>query len=200
MLVIALTGGIGSGKSTISDIFKSKNVPVIDTDVIARKLADKGTIAYQKIINAFGIEILKPDKEIDRKFLRQLVFSSKEKRLQLEKILHPLIWDEVRSQISKIDSPYTIVVVPLLLENKNNINELTFDRIVVVDIKKELQIKRVKKRDDSDESIIENIISSQVPRETRLAAADDIIENSSNLENLQQKIEDLHQYYLDLSC
>lgn len=200
MLVIALTGGIGSGKTTVSNIFKSKNIPVIDTDIIARELVEPGKPAYKSIINTFGKNILNENKTINRQALRQLVFSSVQKRLQLEKILHPLIWDEVRAQLSSNDAPYCIVVVPLLLENKTNIKEVSFDRILVIDIEENLQINRVIKRDNSNESIIKDIIKSQVSRQSRLDAADDVITNTSNIDALHEKVEIFHKQYLKLSA
>lgn len=199
MLVIALTGGIGSGKTTVSEIFKSKNIPIIDTDIIAKKLVEQGKPAYAEIIKVFGEKILTKDKDINRLALRQLIFSSDKKRLQLEKILHPLIWNEVNYQLSLITAPYCIVVVPLLIENLSQVKPILFDRILVIDVEEQLQINRIQRRDDCDDSIIKNIIKSQVSRQTRLDAADDIIINSSSLDSLSEKIENIHQQYLKQS-
>ena len=199
MLVIALTGGIGSGKTTVSEIFKSKNIPIIDTDIIAREIVEQGKPAYTEVVNNFGVEILSDDKSINRKVLRQLIFSSNKKRLQLEKILHPLIWNEVKSQLSLITAPYCIVVVPLLLENISQEKPISFDRILVIDIEEEIQINRVKKRDDCNNSTIKNIINSQVSRQTRLDAANDIIVNSNNVDSLNEKVENLHKKYLKMA-
>ena len=199
MLVIALTGGIGSGKTTISEIFKSKNIPIIDTDIIAKELVEQGKPAYAEIIKVFGEKILTKDKDINRQALRQLIFSSDKKRLQLENILHPLIWNEVNSQLSLITAPYCIVVVPLLIENLSQVKPILFDRILVIDVEEQIQINRVQRRDDCDDSIIKNIIKSQVSRQTRLDAADDIIINSNNLDSLNEKVEQLNQQYLKLS-
>ena len=199
MLVIALTGGIGSGKTTVSNIFKSKNIPVIDTDIIARQVVKQGKPAYLQIITTFGENILTDEKEIDRQALRTIVFSSAQEREKLENILHPLIWNEVRSQLSLINAPYCVVVVPLLLEKKSNINEISFDRILVLDIDEKSQIERVKKRDNCEEAIVRNIINSQVTRQTRLRAADDILVNTNDITALQEKVELLHQQYMKLS-
>ena len=199
MLVIALTGGIGSGKSTVSDLFEEKGISVIDTDIIARKLTEKDQIAYQKVVNTFGHDILTSDKKINRSVLRELIFSSESKRTQLENILHPLIWNEVRNQLSETTSPYCIVVVPLLLEKESNINEVKFDRVLVIDTDETTQIQRVKNRDNSDDSVIKNIINSQVSRDTRISAADDVIYNLDDLPHLKEEVENLHQKYLKFS-
>jgi len=199
MFVIALTGGIGSGKTTVSDIFKSKNIPVIDTDIIARQVVEKDKPAYTKIIKLFGEGILDKDKNINRAKFRQLIFSSAEKRLQLEALLHPIIWQEVISQLESLSSAYCIVVVPLLFETSSEEKKLHFDRIATVDITPEMQIKRVRERDDIDEKTINNIINSQVSRQTRLNAADDIISNTGNFDQLNEEVHKLHLQYLDLS-
>lgn len=199
MLTIALTGGIGTGKTTVSDIFKSKDILIVDTDIIARKIVEKDNLAYQMVIKKFGNDILDKDKNINRQALRELIFSSEKKRLDLESILHPIIWDEVKSKLNspEINSPYCIVVVPLLLENKNKY--VKFDRILVIDANEKTQIKRTKNRDNNSESIIKNIINSQVSRQVRIDAADDIILNTNNLESLEDKVNELHEKYLKLS-
>ena len=204
MLVIALTGGIGSGKTTVSEIFKSKNIPIIDTDVIARQLVEKDKPAYIEIIKIFGEDILDKDKNINRKILRKIIFSSEEKRLQLENILHPLIWEVVDSELKKIKSysdlpPYCIVVVPLLIENLAKNKPIKFDRILVIDIEEKLQVQRTMKRDDCDELSANKIIKSQISRQTRIDAADDIIVNTGDLDFLNENIEKLHKKYIELT-
>lgn len=199
MQLIALTGGIGSGKTTVSDIFKSKNVPVIDTDIIARQIVELDKPAYNEIIKVFGEKILNTDKNIDRQALRNLIFSSSEKRLKLEKILHPIIWDEVQNQLKSITSTYCIIVVPLLLENNDKIKPIKFNRILVIDTPENVQIKRATTRDNSDESIVKKIMDNQVSRQERTAAADDIILNAENLDSLNTKVSQLHEKYLQLS-
>lgn len=204
MLVIALTGGIGSGKTTVSEIFKTKNIPVIDTDIIARQIVEKGKPAYNEIIKQFGEEILNKNKNIDRQFLRELIFSSTKKRLQLENILHPIIWNKVKSQLASISSnvsvtpPYCIVVVPLLLENSSKTRPITFDRVLVIDVPEEIQLERSTKRDNSSESITKNIMKNQVSRQIRINAADDIIINTKDLDFLKNQIEELHNKYIKL--
>ena len=199
MYVIALTGGIGSGKTTISDIFKEKNVPIIDTDVIAREIVEPNKLAYREIIKTFGEVILNTDRTINRQALRKLIFSYPEKRLQLESILHPIIWQEVNSQLNSLSTAYCVVVVPLLLENLSKITRVKFDRILVVDVEEETQIIRSQKRDNSDMKEIKNIIQNQVSRQTRLDSADDIILNEGNIDSLNGKVNNLHLEYLKLS-
>lgn len=199
MLIVALTGGIGSGKTTVSKIFKEKNIPIIDTDIIARIIVEPNKQAYIKIIKAFGEEILNKDKTINRQDLRKLIFSSTEKRIQLESILHPIIWQEVKSQLSSLTSPYCVVVVPLLFENLSKITEVTFDRILVIDVEEGVQLERCLKRDQSDLEEIKNIIKSQVSRQTRINGADDIILNNISTSSLNKKVSDLHLKYLKLS-
>lgn len=200
MFIIALTGGIGSGKTTVSDIFKSKNIPIIDTDVISHQAVALNKPAYTNIIDIFGKEILTRNKEIDRIKLRQLIFSSVEKKHQLENILHPIIWHEVLTQLKNItSSPYCIVVVPLLFETVSTKKDVSFDRIAAVDVTEEMQVKRVTERDNCDHTIIKNIMKNQVSRQHRLDAADDIIINTGDLKQLNEEINKLHQQYLTLS-
>lgn len=199
MFVIALTGGIGSGKTTVSNIFKSKNIAVIDTDVISRQLVETDKPAYTQIIEQFGNEIVDNYKNIDRSKLRKLIFASAKNRLQLEKILHPIIWNEVISQLATMTTPYCIIVVPLLFETLTQEKLVTFDRILVVDLPEETQMQRIKERDNCDNTTIKNIIKSQVSRQTRLAGADDIIINTGDLAQLNTEVDRLHQKYLTLS-
>ena len=150
----------------------------------------------------FGKEIVDKDRNINRQTLRQLIFSSEKKRLQLENILHPLIWTEVKIQLSLFTqkkSPYCIVVVPLLLENSTNNRTVKFDRVLVVDVEEELQIKRTIKRDNSNAIQIKEIMKTQVSRQVRVDAADDIILNTNNLDSLHKKVNQLHKRYLGLA-
>lgn len=206
MFTIALTGGIGSGKTTVSELFQEKNIPVIDTDVIARNLVEIGKPAYNQVIKTFGTAILGSDKNIARTKLRKLIFSSDEKRIQLEQILHPLIWQEVASQLAHLDAAYAIVVVPLLFETleqiktrQKKVTMVNFDRILVIDIPEKEQIQRVQKRDKSDEPTIRNILKSQVAAQTRLEGADDVILNTVDKAQLKMEVEKLHKKYLSLS-
>lgn len=196
MLRIGLTGGIGSGKSTVCGLFQKLGVPVIDTDLIARELVEPGSAALQKIVALFGQQLLHADGSLDRARLRQLVFSDKEQLMQLEQLLHPLIREEMEQRIRTLRSPYVLLAIPLLLEKEW---QHSLDRVLVVDCSESLQRERVAKRDGSSAETIEHIIARQIPRSQRLAAADDIINNNGTIASLQQQVESLHQRYLSLA-
>ena len=195
-LVVGLTGGIGSGKSTVSAIFESLGTPVIDADQLARQLVEPGQPALDEIRNTFGERCITPDGGLDRAFMRQRAFSNNEEKHKLEAILHPKIRTRIHSWIDTLDSPYCIVVIPLLLESRQT--DLV-DRILVVDTSENEQLKRVAARDRLTHNVILKIMDAQADRETRLMAADDIIENSSDLASLESQVKALHSYYLEIS-
>ena len=197
MLRIGLTGGIGSGKSSVCEIFREFGIPIIDSDIIARTLVEPGSPALQQISLLFGEEMLQQDGSLDRAKMRERVFSNEQQREQLESLLHPLIRQQMQQQISRLDSPYVILAVPLLLE-KGWKQQL--DRVVVVDCSEEQQRERAAQRDGSSAQIIDQIIASQISREKRIAAADDVIDNSRTLESLRSQIHTLHQRYLTMAA
>jgi len=194
-LVIGLTGGIASGKTTVSDQFASFGIDVIDADVIAREVVAKGTPGLKALVDQFGKDILTSNLELDRQKLRNIVFSDNAKKEWLNALLHPLIREQMRLQTSKAKSPYCILSVPLLVENK--LNKMV-DRTLVVDIDQATQLKRAMTRDSSEQAIIESIIASQASREERLAAADDVISNSKDRDWLNAQVKDLHKIYLNI--
>lgn len=196
MLKIGLTGGIGSGKSVVSHHFERLNVPVIDTDLIAHELVEPGQPALQQITAVFGQWILDQAGELDRSKLRQQIFADPRKRRRLESILHPLIKTQVHNHVAGLTTPYCVIVVPLLIESAW---QDLVDRILVVDTAQDLQISRVSPRDGLSEAQIRRIIQSQVDRPTRLAAADDIIINDDDIENLENSVGKLHEKYLRLA-
>ena len=194
MLVIGLTGGIGSGKSTVAKLFQEKGIAVIDTDQLARDVVQPHQIAYKAIVEKFGDAILSHDGTLNRSALRKLVFADEKNRLWLEQLLHPLIYIEMQRHIAIATSPYCIAVIPLLLETGSH---PLINRILVVDATEEEQIERAKIRDRLSEKEILAILQTQIGREKRLAAADDIIQNH-RMEDLPRQVEQLHEFYLSL--
>jgi dephospho-CoA kinase len=194
-LVIGLTGGIASGKTTVSDQFARLGIDIIDADVIAREVVAKGSPGLKTIVDEFGEEILTPTLELDRQKLRRIVFTDNTKKEWLNALLHPLIRTQMALQTNNAKSPYCILSVPLLVENK--LNKMV-DRTLVVDIDAATQLKRAMTRDSSEQIIIENIIASQATRSERLAVADDIISNTRDRDWLNAQVTDLHQIYLNM--
>lgn len=196
VLRVALTGGIGSGKTTVSSKFQEIGVPVIDTDIIARDIVEAGEPCYEKIVNVFGKNILNKNKSLNRGKLRDIVFKNSAKKKILEEILHPAIYEEIDKQISKVVDPYCLIVIPLLIETNAADN---FDRVLVVDTSETLQIERASSRDKLSTESIRDIIKSQVSRELRLKYATEIINNSLTIEELNETIQQLHEKYTKLS-
>ncbi|MEJ2141719.1 MAG: dephospho-CoA kinase [Gammaproteobacteria bacterium] len=191
MLIIGLTGGIGSGKSTVAELFRQLGIPVIDTDLISRQLVEPGMPALEEIKSSF-VNVTTSAGELDRLKLRQVIFDNADKRQQLENILHPRILDEVKRQLSELHSPYVIVVIPLLAEK----GKWGFiDRVLVIDCDEQLQFQRTMKRDNQDKEQIQKIIKSQASRQQRLALASDIISNESDLDYLEQQVMQLDNEY-----
>ncbi len=196
MLHIGLTGGIGCGKSTVCELFREYGIPIIDSDIIARELVEPGAPALQQITNFFGEQMLQQDGSLNRAKMRELIFNNRQQREQLESILHPMIRQEMLRQLSTLESPYVIIAIPLLLEKGW---QQQLDRVVVVDCSEEQQRERAAQRDGSSAQTIEQIIASQISREERIAAADDVIDNSLSLESLRGQIYTLHQCYLTIA-
>ena len=196
MLTIGLTGGIGSGKTRVSDQFAQLGAPVIDTDIIARELVVHGQPALSEITASFGEKMLDSQGNLNRHALRQLIFKQPDKRLQLENILHPRIREEVKKRIATLEHPWCIIVIPLLLETAQ---QDTVQRILLVDVPTELQISRSAMRDNVMPKDIEKILATQATRQARLDAADDVINNEGSIEQLQQQVEKMYQLYNQLS-
>ena len=197
MLIVGLTGGIGSGKTTVSNLFKDLGINVIDTDIIAHNLVNNDKSIANEIISLFGDDILNDDNSINRKKLAAIVFSKKKYKQQLEAVLHPKIRQQVKNQIqnynlSSVPPKYVIVVIPLLFET--GFNNL-IDRVLVILSDKTVRIQRIQQRDHRDLNEIRSIIASQVSDERRISDADDIIENNSNLTELEPQIKKLHEIY-----
>lgn len=191
--VVGLTGGIGSGKSAATAQFEKLGVSVVDADIVARQVVMPGTLCLQAIVEHFGPQILTQDGQLNRKALRQQIFSNPEEKDWLNALLHPAIRREILIQIEQAQSPYVILSAPLLLENGL---ETYCQRVLVVDASEEAQIERTIQRDSSPRSEVEVIMKAQLNREERLKKADDILQNNSSLEALQQQVTELHQRYL----
>jgi dephospho-CoA kinase len=201
MLKIGLTGGIGSGKTAVSDQFQTLGINVIDTDIISRELINHNPAVLKKIVGIFGNKVLDAKGLLDRKKLAQIVFGDKQQKQQLEKLLHPAIRSEVNRQIQHFSSlntqaGYLIIVIPLLLET--GFTDL-IDRILVVMAEEKVRVERIKQRDDRTSSQIYAIINNQVKDDKRINAADDIIENNSNLDYLASQVRQLDKKYQQLS-
>lgn len=196
MLVIGLTGGIGSGKTTVANLFAQRGVPIIDADVIAREVVMPGQAALQAITETFGAEILNNSGQLDRARLRKIVFLDEAKRLQLEAILHPRIRTEIKNRLTNIAAPYCIVAIPLLLETGQR--DLV-DRLLVVDADPEIQIQRAQLRDNLTKSEVEAVLRTQLSREQRLSQTDDVICNNTSLDDLDEQTQTLHLRYMTLS-
>ena len=200
MLKVGLTGGIGSGKTSVSRVFEKLGIPVIDTDVIAHDLVNNNGSILKQITDTFGTDLLTLNGELNRKKLAQLVFNKIENKQSLEKILHPRIKSEVLYQIERLNSgqnppAYAIIVIPLLIES--DYHDI-IDRILVVIADEAVRIARVQKRDKRSLSEIRAIINNQVDDSTRLGEADDIIENNSNINMIDKQVKDLHEKLLHL--
>ena len=194
MLVIAVTGGIGSGKSTVADLFKARGIAVIDTDLIARRLVGPGTPLLQQIITEFGHDYLDSNGELKRKALGKLIFTSPAARDRLEALLHPPIHAQVIKDLQKVKSPYCLILIPLLARSKHT---YPYDRVLMVDVPDSVQIARTVQRDHQEPELVRQIIASQPTRAEMLA--DDILDNSGDLASLRANVDKLHQRYLELA-
>jgi dephospho-CoA kinase len=192
-LKVGLTGGIASGKTTVSNLFAKLGVPVIDADVIAHKLVEPGQPALDVIVQTFGPSIINNDKSLNRAKLRALIFADEHKRQRLEAILHPRIKKTMQDQIAQLRDPYCLLCIPLLLETQQLD---TVERILVVDCPPDLQRQRLVERNGLSYNEMERIIKAQANRDARLAIANEVIYNNSDLEHLQQQVLTLHQRYM----
>jgi dephospho-CoA kinase len=197
-LIVGLTGGIGSGKTTVAELFASEGAGLVDTDDIARQLTAANQPAVGAIAARFGPQFVAEDGSLDRVRMRKLVFAQPSERKDLEAILHPLIRQESKRQVQESTAPYVVLVVPLLIESGGY--GRTVGRILVVDCEPQTQVHRVMQRSGLSRNEVLSIIASQAPREQRLSEADDIIHNDSDLETLRAQVKPLHLFYLGLAA
>lgn len=194
MLIVGLTGGIGSGKSEAANIFSELGIPVIDTDAIAHELTQAGSATLNRIIEQFGERYLLDDGSLNRKLLAQHIFGNSEKKTELEAIMHPAIRQVVEERLTTLnESPYVIIVVPLLFETSF---ENLVHRSLVIDAGENEQISRTRERDGRESDEIRRIMAQQMNRTDRLERADDTLDNSGSLDELRESVEQLHQRYL----
>lgn len=192
VLRVGLTGGIGSGKSTVCRLFTDLGVPVIDADEIAHYLTSPGQPALQLIQKSFGTGLCTDSGKLDRSRMRDLVFNDVAARTKLENILHPLIYAEIDRRVKLLDHPYCIICIPLLVE-KHARDKV--DRTLVIDAPEDQQIERAGNRDNTNRANIINIMRAQTTRANRLAVAEDIIHNDRGMDYLQKQVNKLHEYY-----
>jgi len=190
MFVVGITGGIGSGKSAVTDHLETLGITVVDADKVARVVVEPGTSGLAAITEHFGTDVLLANGGLDRAALRKIVFDNHNERKVLEEITHPRIRDEIIRQLSEASSPYVVLSSPLLLES--GLNTLAV-YVVVVDVPEEVQLKRTMARDDNSEALVKQIMATQLDRQTRLSRADASIMNDTSLEELYERVEALHE-------
>ncbi|MEO3740654.1 dephospho-CoA kinase [Kosakonia oryzendophytica] len=190
---VALTGGIGSGKSTVANAFAALGVNVVDADIIARQVVEPGSHALSAIAEHFGADMILADGSLNRRLLRERIFASPADKRWLDELLHPLIHQQTQSKIAQATSPYVLWVVPLLVENQLHHKA---DRVLVIDVLPETQISRTMQRDGVSREHAKNILAAQATREARLAVADDVIDNNGAPDAIASDVARLHTAYL----
>jgi dephospho-CoA kinase len=196
-LRIGLTGGIASGKSTVTQRFAELGVPVIDADVASRSVVEPGQPGLAQVVERFGPKVLDAEGHLDRQGLRALIFNDSDSRAALDAILHPLIRTEMELEAAAAQGPYVVMAIPLLIESGNA--RARVDRVLVVDVDESLQIQRVQARDGGSPEQARAILASQASRNARLAEADDVLLNTGSVADLRQAVDRLHEQYLQLA-
>lgn len=194
--VIGLTGGIGSGKTTVANLFAKHGITLVDADLLARQVVEPNSQGWQAILHRWGESVLQSDKQLDRAKLRHKIFSDPSEKHWLEQTLHPLIRQAAIEQMAQSTSPYTLWIVPLMVES--GWDDLC-DRLLVVDVSEETQIARSSARDGNSPEQIKRILAQQASRQTRNAKADDILHNEGDPNDLENEVAKLHQFYLALA-
>ncbi|MEX1222803.1 MAG: dephospho-CoA kinase [Idiomarina sp.] len=196
MMVVGVTGGIGSGKTTVTDLFAAHGITVVDADVVARAIVMPGQPCLQRLQNAFGDDVLTQDGSLNRAWLRDKIFSDNTAKKQVNDIMHPAIRTELLRQLHSADSPYVILSAPLLVENQ--LTKLC-NRVLVVDVTTATQRQRTLARDGVSAAQVDAILAAQASRAERLAAADDVIDNNGPVNALTEQVAQLHQQYLSIA-
>lgn len=196
MFIVGITGGIGCGKTAVTNLLATKGVTIVDADIVAREVVEPGESALDAIVDHFGHDIINESGELDRAALRVKVFSDTEERKWLETLLHPIIRNRIIEQLNHSEGNYAVLSSPLLLETDQK--SLT-DHIVVIDLPEKLQVSRTMQRDSNSAEQIKAIIAAQMPREQKLQEADTIICNDADLDSLRDKVEKLHLDLTELS-
>lgn len=196
MFVVGLTGGIGSGKSAVSDRLAEKSIPIIDADIVAREVVAPGEPALDSIAKRFGADVLLEDGALNRPKLRAIVFADEKQRTWLEQLLHPLIRERILEKLELLESQYAVLASPLLLETDQH---LLVNHVVVVDAPESVQIERTAVRDSTSQDQVRAIISAQMPREERLKRADTVLDNSGDQSLLDSNVASLHKKLLQLA-
>ena len=194
--VVGITGGIGSGKSAVTAHLENLGIDVVDADLAARVVVEPGQPALDAIAKHFGTEILQEDGHLDRAALRKIVFEDPQARTWLESVTHPAIRQEIESQLQSATSPYVVLSSPLLLEAKQH---SFVNHVVVVDVTEELQVARTTVRDSNSVELVQKIMAAQLPRTERISRADEVIDNSGTLTDLEAQADALHRRMLELA-
>ena len=200
MFVLGLTGGIGSGKSKVSEWFTEQGVTVVDADVLARQVVAAGSKTLYQIVAKFGDWVLTAEDELDRRAMREYIFARPQALMDLEQITHPAIRHAAKQQVAAATSPYVVLVAPLLLEASEAGLANLCQRVLVIDSREDLQVVRASTRDGQTVASIERIMANQLSREARLAQADDVVTNNASLAELYAQLEPLHQRYLAMAA
>jgi len=195
-LVIGLTGGIASGKTTVANLFEQEfGIEIVDADVVARQVVEPGSAGLEQITQHFGPEVIEADGTLNRARLREIIFADPSQKEWLNNLLHPMIREQMLQQLETVQSDYALLVIPLMVEN--NLQTLA-DKVVVVDVDPETQIQRTVERDQVDQQQAEAIVASQASREQRLAIADYVIKNNTKNQKLLYQITELHKKFLEM--
>ncbi|WP_342607601.1 dephospho-CoA kinase [Vibrio tritonius] len=196
-MIVGLTGGIASGKTTVANLFHQHfAIDLVDADIVARQVVEPESAGLNAILEHFGSDIVTNDGELNRPKLREIIFHDEQQKQWINQLLHPMIRQEMQRQLAEVTSPYGLLVVPLLVENQL---QSMADRILVIDVSEPIQIERTMMRDQVSEKQARAILASQATREQRLAIADDVIKNDDKNQELLPQIAELHQKYLALS-